>query len=154
MNGTERKKYLMIYTEAEKVTDSEKLAEYFRKNKKYNRIMKAVFSSYKKYGQIKGNIILNDASMEECDAMNALISPKTSFLPPVLKFRISDFEKGIKQTIYRDADFIEVLKIYFKDDMLSNKDQKTLLLKEKENFFCSLVGSPKGCLQMPKSNPS
>lgn len=123
------------------MTDSEKLAEYFRKNKKYNRIMKAVFSSYKKYGQIKGNIILNDASMEECDAMNALISPKTSFLPPVLKFRMSDFEKGIKQTIYRDADFIEVLKIYFKDDMLSNKDKKTLLLKEKENFFLKITGS-------------
>lgn len=101
--------------------------------------MKELLSCYKKYGQIKGNVILNDASMDECDAINALISPKNSFLPPLLKFRMSDFEKGIHQTMYSEADLVDVLKTYFKDDVISNKDKKTLLLKEKENFFLTII---------------
>ncbi len=139
MNGTERKKYLMTYTEAEKLTDSGKLADYFRKNKKYHRIMTLLLENYKKFGQVKGNIILNDASMEECDAINALISPKNSFLPPVLIFRMSDFEKGIRKTVYSQADLTDVLRIYFKSDIISNKDRKIIFLEEKNNFFQKLI---------------
>lgn len=101
--------------------------------------MRLLLENYKKFGQVKGNIVLNDASMEECDAINSLISPKKSFLPPLLKFRMSDFEKSLRQTMYSEADLIDVLEKYFKSDIVPNKEKKTLLAQEKECFFQSVI---------------
>ncbi len=117
------------------MTDSEKLSEYFKSNKSYRRIMEALLYNFKKYGEVKGNILLSDASASECDVANSIITPKKLFSPPVLKFKMTDFEKGIRNSVYSGADIREVLEIYFGHEIKSNKEKKLSDEQAREKFL-------------------
>lgn len=96
--------------------------------------MAALFSNFKKYGEAKGYITITDATFDECDAVNCIISPKKAFSPPVLKFRMIDFEKSIHNSVYADADLKEVLELYFQQKIISNKNQRLSKEQSKRSF--------------------
>ncbi len=96
--------------------------------------MKALLYNFEKYGEVKGNIIIKNAEASECDAVNSIISPKKPFSPPLLKFRMSDFENGIHNTRYADADLKEILEIYFHKKIISNKQHRLTEERDKHEF--------------------
>ncbi len=96
--------------------------------------MKALLSNFEKYGEVKGNITIKNAEASECDAVNSIISPKNPFSPPLLKFRMSDFENGIHNTRYANADLKEILEIYFLKKITSNKEHRLTEEHDKHEF--------------------
>lgn len=96
--------------------------------------MESLLKSYKKYGEVKGNVIISDATESECTAANSIITPKKPFSPPNIRFKLTDFEKGIKSTVYPAADIKELLEIYFGFEIKTNKEKQLSDLQKKQDF--------------------
>ncbi len=101
--------------------EAKECADYFRSKAAYDRIMTEIYRNFRKFGKAKGNVVISDASMEECYAANEIVGPKEPFLPPVIKFHVSDFEKGLKKTRFGSADLKDITEIYFGKTIVTRK---------------------------------
>jgi len=111
---------------------------YLKSREEYSRIMECILKNYKKYGGPSGNVIINDASYAECMAATEIISPKRAYKPPVLKFKITDFETGIKKTRYSGISLRELLEEYFDTGIISSREIKNTAEEEKSLFWKSV----------------
>ena len=117
------------------MTDTEKCAAYFKCRKSFDRIMKELHRTYRKYGELKGNIVISDASYEECDAANSIILPKKAFAPPVLKFRAADFERGFQKTAFGKIPLRDAVEEYFGKPILKRSDEKAKRAEGEYDFL-------------------
>lgn len=139
MNGTERRKLLTIEIRRSNLSDSEKMAAFFKADKRFDRIMKELLKKYEKYGEAKGTITINNASLNECEAANSIINPKNAFDPPILRFKTAAFERGIKASRYKNSDLKSVLEAYFNTVIIANKDKKLIKEQAKKEFLNSII---------------
>lgn len=114
---------------------AKELADLLHKNRGLNRVMKLLLDKFERYGESKGKITLNNASREECEALNAFLTPKKFYRPPDISFKISDFEKAIKNSRYSEVSLKELLEEYFHRDIMKNSDKKQAEQAEIQNFF-------------------
>ena len=101
--------------------------------------MKELLKKYEKYGEAKGTITINNASLNECEAANSIINPKNAFDPPFLRFKAAAFERGIKASRYKESDLKSVLEAYFNTVIVANKDKKLMKEQAKKEFFNSII---------------
>ena len=104
------------------MTDAQKLAAYFKDTPGWTQIMQALLQKYESLG-CRGNIKLDDASVDECNAVNSIIRPKKAFVPPKLKFGLSEFEEGLRNTQYHNTTLQEVLEAYFCKEIQTNQEK-------------------------------
>ena len=121
------------------MSDSEKLAAFFKADKSFDRIMKKLLKKFEKYGEVKGTVTINNASINECEAANSIINPKSAFDPPFLRFKVADFERGIKGSRYKESELKNVLEAYFNTVIVTNKDKKLMKEQAKKEFFNSII---------------
>lgn len=121
------------------MSDSEKLAAFFKADKSFDRIMKELLKKFEKYGEVKGTVTINNASINECEAANSIINPKSAFDPPFLRFKVADFERGIKGSRYKESELKNVLEAYFNTVIVTNKDKKLMKEQAKKEFFNSII---------------
>lgn len=110
-------------------------SDYLKYREEYSRIMECILKNYIKYGGPSGNVIIKDASDAECMAAAEIISPKRAYKPPVLKFKISDFETGIHKTKYSGISLRELLEEYFDTVIVSSREMKNTAEEEKSVFW-------------------
>lgn len=129
------------------MTDTEKCAAYFKCRKSFDRIMNELHNTYRKYGELRGNIVISDASYEECDAANSIISPKKAFAPPVLKFKAADFERGFQKTAFGKIPLRDAVEEYFGKPILKRTDEKAKRAESEYDFLngFSLIYAEKPC---------
>lgn len=116
------------------MTDAKQLAAYFKANKRFHRIIDLLLKKYESYGEHNGKITLRDASADECEALNSFITPKEFYKPPVLSFRVQEFEKAIKGSRYSSASLKEVLEAYYDKSLFTSVEKKQISLAEYEAF--------------------
>lgn len=106
-------------------------------NKAYKKILKEILDKYKKLGKLSGIIVLENLSEEEGLILAPLdykfYSEKRGKLS-VKKF-VQHFSKGK----FENIDFTEVLKEYFKDDLITNKEFKDYKQKSREEYFQNIL---------------
>lgn len=102
--------------------EAEKCVEYFKSKSGYVRIMEVIYKQYCKYGEAKGNVVISDASIEECDAVNEIVNPKNPFVPPLIKFSVRDFEAGLKKTSFGNADLKHITEAYFEKRIVTKRE--------------------------------
>ena len=112
-----------------------KLADFIHKNKGLDRVMKLLLEKFERYGEGKGKITLNNASREECEALNAFLTPKKFYHPPEISFKISDFEKAVADSRYSEVSLKELLEEYFHKSIIKNSDKKQAEQAEIQDFF-------------------
>lgn len=140
----EKRKHLMIKIRRSNLSDSEKMSAFFKADKRFERIMKELLKKFEKYGEPKGIVVINNTSLDECKAADSIINPKNAFDPPVLKFKVADFARGIKNSIYKEAELKDVLEIYFDTDIITNKDKRLIKEQTKKEFFNTVINDYSG----------
>lgn len=114
------------------------MAQFLKSNKKrYHRFLKASLEKYKSLGSLGGSIYLDNINDEERSLLCKIDSKYISLNEA--KITVKKFLSVFKNTKYADVDFTKVLKIYFNDELKSNREIKEEKKREKEEFFNSIL---------------
>ncbi len=116
------------------MSEAKQLADIFRKDKRFMRIMEQLLKKYESYGEHKGKIVLKDATAEECEAINSFLTPKKFNIPPNLSFQVPEFEKALKNTPYPSATLKSVLEEYYHKPLFTTAENHQLRQDEFERF--------------------
>lgn len=119
-------------------------AEYFRKRSEFKRIMEAMLKNYKSYGYSAGFVSIRNASSEECMAASEIVAPKRPYRPPVLRFRLSDFESGLAFTKYKNISLKMLLEEYFQIRIISNSELANAENEIREEFWKGIMSEHSG----------
>lgn len=106
---------------------------YFKNNRGYKNIFQQMREKWRSYGKISGNIILNNPTLEEREAIKKFLGIVSD--NKKIKFKMSDFEKGLKESRFNNVELIELLEEYFQEKIIYQKDEKKIIEEEKIRFF-------------------
>ena len=106
---------------------------YFKNNRGYKNIFQQMREKWRSYGKISGNIILNNPTLEEREAIKKFLGIVSD--NKKIKFKMSDFEKDLKESRFNNVELIELLEEYFQEKIIYQKDEKKIIEEEKIRFF-------------------
>ena len=106
---------------------------YFKNNRGYKNIFQQMREKWRSYGKISGNIILNNPTLEEREAIKKFLGIVSD--NKKIKFKMSDFEKGLKESRFNNVELIELLEGYFQENIIYQKEEKKLIEEERIRFF-------------------
>ena len=106
---------------------------YFKNNRGYKNIFQQMREKWRSYGKISGNIILNNPTLEEREAIKKFLGIVSD--NKKIKFKMSDFEKGLKESRFNNVELIELLEEYFQEKIIYQNEEKKLIEEEKVKFF-------------------
>ena len=106
---------------------------YFKENKGYKRIFYQMRNKYISYGKLSGNIIIDNPEKIELEAVRGLLGRVVE--GNKIKFKISEFEKVLKESRFREIELIELLEGYFSESLITKKEKKLEKEVARELFF-------------------
>lgn len=106
---------------------------YFKNNRGYKNIFQQMREKWRSYGKISGNIILNNPTLEEREAIKKFLGIVSD--NKKIKFKMSDFEKGLKESRFNNVELIELLEEYFQEKIIYRKEEKKFIEEERIRFF-------------------
>ena len=106
---------------------------YFKNNRGYKKIFQQMREKWRSYGKISGNIIVNNPTSEEREAVKKFLGIVSD--TKNLKFKMADFEKALKKSKFNNVELIELLEGYFQENIIYQKEEKKLIEEEKVKFF-------------------
>ena len=106
---------------------------YFKNNRGYKNIFQQMREKWRSYGKISGNIILNNPTLEEREAIKKFLGIVSD--NKKIKFKMSDFEKDLKESRFNNVELIELLEEYFQEKIIYQKEEKKLIEEERIRFF-------------------
>ena len=117
------------------MNNAKELADILRTDKGFDRVMKLLLEKFERYGEIKGNITLDNASEVECGSLNGFLTPKKFYRPSNVSFKISDFQQAVENSRYSEVSLKELLEEYFHKSIMKNSDKKQAEQAEIQRFF-------------------
>lgn len=115
----------------------EAAVRYLKHNKEYDNILRGIMLKYKKLGRLSGVLKLKNLSEKEgliLAPLNYKFYSEREGSLSIKKF-VEYFSKGK----FENVNFEEVLKRYFKDDLITNKEIKYIQEKNKEEYFKNIL---------------
>lgn len=106
---------------------------YFKNNLGYKNIFQQMREKWISYGKISGNIILNNPTSEEREAIKKFLGIVSE--NKKIKFKMLDFEKALKESKFNSIELIDLLEEYFQEKIIYQKEEKKLIEEEKVKFF-------------------
>ncbi len=106
---------------------------YFKNNRGYKNIFQQMREKWRSYGKISGNIILNNPTLEEREAIKKFLGIVSD--SKKIKFKMRDFEKALKESKFNNVELIELLEEYFQEKIIYQNEEKKLIEEEKVKFF-------------------
>lgn len=97
---------------------------YFKNNRGYKNIFQQMREKWRSYGKISGNIILNNPTSEEREAVKKFLGIVSD--SKKIKFKMSDFEKALKESKFNSIELINLLEEYFQEKIIYQKEEKNL----------------------------
>ncbi|TCO77394.1 TIGR02679 domain-containing protein [Marinisporobacter balticus] len=110
---------------------------FLTEQKGYKRILKGILDKYKQLGKLSGMIVLEDLSHEEGIILGAI--DYKFYAEKRGKISVKKFVDSFCKGRFEGIDFTEVLKIYFKDDLLTNKALKEMRKNKRETYFFNIL---------------
>ncbi|QXM06568.1 TIGR02679 domain-containing protein [Crassaminicella indica] len=110
---------------------------FLKKHKGYTRILKGIRDKYKQLGKLSGMILLEDLSHEEGIILGAI--NHKFYAEKTVRLSVKKFLDYFCKGKFEGIDFVEVLKIYFKDDLLTNKELKEIRKNKIEIYFNNVL---------------
>lgn len=96
--------------------------DYFKNNIGYKRIFQQMKEKWISYGKVSGNIIINNPTIDEQEAVKKLMGIVTD--NKKIKFKMSEFEKALKETKFNKIDILEILEEYFQEKIIYQMEKK------------------------------
>lgn len=114
--------------------------EYFH-NDVFKRLMSLCRNKYISLSHIGGSVILKNASDEERSAIGGLLG--RVYDGSDIKVALKELDKALLNSRFHIG-LEELLKLYFKDELITRSDRLTAEKSEKENFFNDICIEYKG----------
>lgn len=106
---------------------------YFKNNRGYDKIFQQIREKWISYGKISGNIIVNNPTSEEREAVKKFLGIVSD--TKKIKFKMADFEKALKESKFNSIELINLLEEYFQEKIIYQKEEKKLIEEERIRFF-------------------
>lgn len=106
---------------------------YFKENKGYKCIFQQLKDKYISYGKLSGNIVIDNPEKIEVEAIKGLLGRVME--GNKIKFKISEFEKVLKESRFREIELMDLLEGYFSESIITKKEKKIEKEMSKEIFF-------------------
>ena len=106
---------------------------YFKNNRGYKKIFQQMREKWRSYGKISGNIIVNNPTSEEREAVKKFLGIVSD--TKKIKFKMADFEKALKESKFNSIELINLLEEYFQEKIIYQKEEKKLIEEERIRFF-------------------
>ncbi|MDF2700408.1 MAG: hypothetical protein K0Q49_1966, partial [Haloplasmataceae bacterium] len=110
---------------------------YFKNTKGLQRALVKIREKYRSLGNLSGNIQLTNLTEEEKEALTGYL--KKDCYKKSLSIKVEYFIKALDNTKFADIDFISILNNYFKEEIITKRDEKNGYDDEKLRFFNNLV---------------
>ena len=108
--------------------------KYFKNNNGYLRLLKGIKNKYVSYGEIKGNVVITNPSKEEIQALSGLMKKNYS-KNKTITINITKLQENLRNTRFSKIDLKDLINMYFKGEIITNKDSKEKYQKELDEFF-------------------
>lgn len=106
---------------------------YFKNNRGYKKIFQQMREKWRSYGKISGNIIVNNPTLEEREAVKKFLGIVSD--SKKIKFKMLDFEKALKESKFNSIELINLLEEYFQEKIIYQKEEKKFIEEERIRFF-------------------
>ena len=106
---------------------------YFKNNRGYDKIFQQMREKWISYGKISGNIIVNNPTSEEREAVKKFLGIVSD--TKKIKFKMADFEKALKESKFNSIELINLLEEYFQEKIIYQKEEKKFIEEERIRFF-------------------
>ncbi|MDD6490595.1 MAG: TIGR02679 domain-containing protein [Clostridia bacterium] len=111
---------------------------YFKSKNGYNRAFEQMKKKWRHYGRSAGYIILDNPSDSEKELLGGFLGKDFNNTEKI-KFSMSDFEKALSETKYKNITLYDLLETYFGEKLITNKEYKTEKINEKSDFFSAII---------------
>ncbi len=115
------------------MNNNEACAKYFKENPVFDRCFREFKRKWESYGRSAGTIVLAEPTEEERRAIEGIIG--RVFYEDVVRFPLTEFEKGVQSTKYAPVDFKEMLEAYFGSKIMTTQEKRAHEEWEKNGFF-------------------
>lgn len=113
---------------------SEQMSEYFKQKPEYKRLLNGIKSKYINLGEIKGNVVIKNPDKNEQQALSGLMKKDYS-KNKTITINLKKLPKRIDESRYSGAELKEIILKYFKEEIITKKENKENYEKELNNFF-------------------
>lgn len=114
----------------------EKALEIINSNDIYLEIFKNIKNKYKQHSKITGQFSIIAKNQDEMDILGCFDT--NVYINKKAKIKSKDVEKLFNKLL-KNADFLQLLSFVIKEDLITNKEEKELLLNKELEFFNELI---------------
>ena len=111
---------------------------YFKGKDGYKRAFEQMKKKWRYYGRSAGYIILDNPSDSEKELLGGFLGKDFNNTNKI-KFLMTDFEKALSETKYKNINLYDLLETYFGERLITNKDFKAEKTNEKSDFFSAVI---------------
>ena len=117
---------------------SEEGAKFFKENEGYTRLFKAIKNKYISLGEIKGNIRVTKPTYIEKQALSGLMKKDYS-RNTTITISLKKFQDVLDKSRFEGVTLLEILKEYFKEEIITKKENKQKYKDELEEFWKDIL---------------
>lgn len=117
---------------------SEQMSEYFKQKPEYKRLLNGIKSKYINLGEIKGNVVIKNPDKNEQQALSGLMKKDYS-KNKTITINLKKLQKRIDESRYSGAELKEIILNYFKEEIITKKENKENYENELNNFFKQIL---------------
>lgn len=111
----------------------EDCVKYFKENTGHKRIMVELKNKWLSYGKVTGIVTISNPDKNEIDAINSFLGRRME--DNKIRFKVSEFEKSLKESKFSEVDFLELLERYFGESLIPKKEKNEISHRNKVQFF-------------------
>ncbi|MBT2759297.1 DUF2399 domain-containing protein [Mesobacillus foraminis] len=116
-------------------SDVHDAVSYFHLKGGFNRLFFLFVEEVKRYGVAKGNVVLSNATYLEKECLDGIM-PNIDFESKDFRIGLLAFERRLKaKTRFKNVDLVSILEVFFKCNIVSNKDREEEKQNKKEEFI-------------------
>ncbi len=113
---------------------SKQIAEYFKENPKYKRLLKGIKNKYIQLGKIKGNVIINNPDKDEKQLLSGLMKKDYSKNKSI-SINLKVLQQRIDNSKFSGANLKEIIDEYFNEETVTKKEIEENYKTELAEFF-------------------
>lgn len=117
---------------------AKQMTEYFKENSSYKRLLKCIKNKYITFGEIKGNVIINNPDTKEKEKLSGLMKKDYSKNKSIT-INLKSLQEIIDNSRFSGASLKEILIEYFNEEIITKKESKIEYEVEIAHFFDEIL---------------
>lgn len=113
---------------------TKEIAEYFKKNSAYKRLLKGIKNKYIQLGEVKGNVIISNPDKDEKQSLSGLMKKDYSKNKSI-SINLKVLQQRIDNSKFSGANLKEIINEYFNEETITKRERKENYEAELTKFF-------------------